>query len=305
VILVTGGAGFIGSHTVRALLARGDAVRVLDDLSTGSQANLTGLDVDLIIGDIADADVTLRAASGCRAAIHLAAKASVPGSCADPLGYDRTNVRGTLAVFEAARQHGLSRVVYASSSAVYGTTDVLPVHEGLPLLPESPYAAGKATAEHYARAYTFTLGLPCTGLRYFNVFGPRQDPAGPYAAVIPRFVEMALQGKPMTIYGDGGQTRDFVSVHDVVRANLLALDHKTSGVFNIGGGRSTTINDLAAAVRAEVPGAGPVLHQPERAGDIRHSLADISAITAALGWTPQADFSAALGETIRWMAQQG
>ena len=304
--LVTGGAGFIGSHTVRALLARGERVRVLDDLSTGSRSHLAGLEIELQVGDVADPHAVATAMDGCDRVIHLAALASVPGSCAEPVHYDRVNLRGSLVVFEAAREAGVERLVYASSSAVYGSTDVLPVHEALPLRPESPYAVAKAGCELYGRVYSQTLGLSCVGLRYFNVFGPRQDPEGPYAAVIPRFVEHALAGRPLTIFGDGEQGRDFVSVADVARANVLASTVPMDGgaVLNIGGGRMTTINALAAAVCDRVGVVDAIEHAAPRPGDIRFSLADIRRAQEVLGWRPEADFDAAMAETIAWYRQR-
>lgn len=301
--LVTGGAGFIGSHTVETLVSCGIAVRVLDDLSTGRLENLAGLDVDLVKGSVADEQVVARAMHGCTHVVHLAAKASVPGSCDDPIGYDQVNVRGTLVVMDAARRAGVRRLVYASSSAVYGAAPDLPKREEQAVRVESPYAAAKAADELYGQAFARTLGLECVGLRFFNVFGARQDPEGPYAAVIPKFVEAALRGDPLRIFGDGEQGRDFVAVEDVVRAVLLAATshNGVSGrVYNVGAGRMTTVNSLARLVLTEVGGPSRVEHHPERPGDVRWSLADVSAAKRDLGWEPLADFEAAMRRTIAW-----
>lgn len=304
--LVTGGAGFIGSHTVELLLGEGHAVRVLDDLSTGRRANLAGLDVDLVEGSITDPATVASAMVGVERVIHLAARVSVPGSIARPLAYDHTNVRGFLHVLEAAREVGVKRVVYASSCAVYGSIPGLPKREDAPLAPESPYASSKMANEAYARAYSRTMGVSAVGVRYFNVFGPRQDPAGPYGAVIPKFVDRALRGQSLTIYGDGEQGRDFVSVKDVARANVRASQTTAGGgmAFNIGGGRMTTVNQLAAEV---VEGVGPhvkVVHSDPRPGDILLSLADIRQASEVLGWAPEAAFDVALSDTVAWFRAQ-
>jgi nucleoside-diphosphate-sugar epimerase len=301
-LLISGGAGFIGSHTAIAALNDGESVRVFDNLITGDRANLDGLDVAFVEGDIRDPDALLRAMRGCDRVIHLAAKVSVPGSVADPLGFEEVNGRGFVQVLEAAKECGVSRVVYASSSAVYGSSALLPKEEGQPLAPESPYAVAKAGNELYGSVYSRSMGLSCVGLRYFNVFGPRQDPKGPYAAVIPRFVEQALAGRQLTIFGDGEQGRDFVSVGDVARANLMAS--RTAGaagrVFNIGGGKMRTVNELGAIVQRVVGREVGAAYLPERPGDVRYSVSDISAAKDVLGWSPEADFGSALAETIEW-----
>lgn len=280
-------------------------MRVLDNLSTGFVENLCGVDVELQEGSICDRDAVAKAMAGVRHVVHLAARISVPASVADPLGYDETNVRGFLHVLEAARAEGVERVVYASSCAVYGSLPGLPKTERSPLAPESPYASSKLSNEAYGVAYARTMGVPTVGLRYFNVFGPRQDPSGPYGAVIPKFVEWALAGKPLVVFGDGEQGRDFIHVHDVARANLLATtaEGAAGGVFNIGTGRMLTINRLTEAVRDEV-GAIEVQHEPERAGDVRHSRADASA-AAAWGFEATEDFDAGLAATVRWFQSAG
>lgn len=300
--LVTGGAGFIGSFAVDHLLAQGIPVRVLDDLSTGRGENLAGSAASLIHGDATD-PATLRAAmSGCEAVIHLAARISVPDSCRDPHGYALANDAGTVAVFEAARQLGVRRVVYASTCAVYGSTPELPKRETDALVPESPYAASKAAAEMYAQAYTRTLGLGCVGLRFFNVYGPRQDPAGAYAAAIPKFIERAAAGEPLVVFGDGEQGRDFVHVRDVARAIALAatVPGAAGRVFNIGGGRMRTINEIARLIIAQTNGRSAVERRPARDGDVRFSLADISLAAGILGWRPVEDFDAGMAETVAW-----
>ncbi len=299
--LVTGGAGFIGSHTVRQLLQQGHAVRVLDNLSTGSRSNLEGLDVELMVGSIErDADVE-RALVGVERVIHLAARISVPESVGDPLAYDLTNVHGHLRVLTLAAEAGVRRVVYASSCAVYGSVPGLPKREESPLAPESPYAASKAANELYAAAVQASMGLEAVGLRYFNVFGRGQDPSGPYGAVIPLFASWALAGKPLLVHGDGEQGRDFVHVSDVARANVLAAvaPEVAGGVFNIGGGRMTTVNQVAAAIRVVVGDQVVVEHGPARAGDVRLSMADISA-ASTWGWRPTVDFDQALLDTVAW-----
>ncbi len=303
--LVTGGAGFIGSHTVKKLVQNGSQVRVLDDLSAGDLSNLDGIDVAFVQGDVRDRAVVERAVQGCRGIIHLAAKVSVPGSVADPMGFDDVNVRGFLTVLEAARASRVSRVVYASSSAVYGSAPELPKSETQSVQPESPYAAAKASNELYGAVYSATMGVDCVGLRYFNVFGPRQDPAGPYAAVIPRFVQQSLNGEPLTIYGDGEQGRDFVSVNDVARANIrAALAQGVGGrVYNIGGGQMRTVNELAQMVLAEVSTGNGILSLGEREGDVRYSVAAIDRAVQELGWRPEANFGTALAETIQWYKQ--
>jgi nucleoside-diphosphate-sugar epimerase len=304
-ILVTGGAGFIGSHTAKILLNEGEHVRILDNLSSGNLSNLDGVELEFIEGDIRDVDLLVEAATDCDAIIHLAAKVSVPGSVADPLGFEEVNGRGFLSVLEAARKARVPRVVYASSSAVYGSNPELPKHEDQELQPESPDASAKASNELYGAVYSTTMGVSCVGLRYFNVFGPKQDPNGPYAAVIPRFVQQSLAGKPLTIFGDGEQGRDFVSVRDVARANSLAcrVDGVGGRVFNIGGGQMRTVNELAALVLGVVNGGGGIQYLGEREGDVRYSVASIERAVSDLGWRPTEDFSEALQETIVWYQQ--
>jgi len=299
--LVTGGAGFIGSHTVDLLLSQGHRVRVLDNLSTGFRTNVDESRVELVVGDICDPDAVAKAMVGVERVIHLAARISVPDSIEDPLGYDATNVHGTLKVMQAARAAGVKRMAFASSCAVYGCLPGLPKSEADQLSPESPYAATKLCNENYARSYSVSMGLECVGLRYFNVYGPRQDANGPYGAVIPTFVQRALRGQTLTIYGDGEQGRDFVNVRDVARANVAATvaPGAAGEVFNVGGGRMMSINDLANAVR-DVVGEIQVEHAAPRIGEVRFSQADISKAQRLLDWSPQAEFDSALRETVSY-----
>ena len=256
--VVTGGAGFIGSNLVHALRDRGDRVRAFDDLSTGRPVNLDDLrdDIELVHGDVRDADAVAAAVLGADVVFHQAAIPSVARSVADPVASHDVNVTGTLNVLVAARDAGDVRVVYASSAAVYGNADELPLHEGMPTRPASPYGASKLAGERYLEAFTRTYGLPTVALRYLNVFGPRQDPRSEYAAAIPRFISCTLTGEAPVVFGDGEQARDFVFVDDVVRANLLAADAGEpawGAAFNIGRGERRTVNELLETIRSLVP----------------------------------------------------
>ncbi len=285
-VLVTGGAGFIGSHLVEGLLARGARVRVLDDLSTGSRGNVPA-EAELMVGDIRDLDACRRACQSARFVFHEAAICSVPRSMNDPGTAIAINVTGTANVLSAAREAGAERVVFASSSSVYGDSAASPQREGEEGAPLSIYAVSKRMDEELAAAYAGMFGMTIVGLRYFNVFGARQDPNGPYAAVVPRFFEAVRAGRAPRIFGDGLQTRDFVYVGDVVRANLLAAaaDLRGSVAMNIGAGRATTVVDLAAAI-GRIAGRPDLsaVHDPERAGDIRHSVADVARAAQLLGF---------------------
>jgi UDP-glucose 4-epimerase len=298
--LITGGAGFIGSHIARRLVARGDRVRVLDDLSTGARENLEGVDVDLRIGSILDADALADAISGCRFVYHLAAQVSVPASMDDPARTHEVNTTGTMRVFEAARAAGVERCVLSATCAVYGDEPTLPKRETTPLAPASPYAASKLAGEIYAETWSRSLGLEVVALRYFNVFGPRQSPDGGYAAAIPVFITRLVAGRPVTIFGDGGATRDFVYVENVVDANLrAAVAPGVAGrVFNIGTGVQTSVLDLYQTIRAAAGSTAEPAFGPERAGDIRHSVADISLARDVLGWTPQVGIREGLERTV-------
>ena len=300
-VLVTGGAGFIGSHLVRGLLDRGDRVRVLDNLSTGSKANLAGLDVEFIEGDIRDATVVQESVKDVDAIFHLAAFISVAGSMDDPLTCYEANLNGTINVLLHAGRVGVRRVVLASSAAVYGESEST-VDEKHPLNPLSPYAASKLAMEQVAKLFSQSFSLETVCLRYFNVYGPRQSPYSPYAAAIPMFIQAMLVGKSPTIHGDGRQTRDFVFVRDVVEAMLLAADGDSvdGRVFNIAGGKSIPITELVEILQRFFPkNPDPVFGQP-RQGDLRFSEADISSAERALGYRPRIDLQEGLGITVEW-----
>ncbi|WP_342677117.1 SDR family oxidoreductase [Methanofollis sp. UBA420] len=296
--IVTGGAGFIGSHIAEALRDRHEVV-VIDDFSTGHPENLRGFDVTLVEGSVADLPLLQEIFAGADGVFHQAAIASVPKSVADPLATHEANLTGTLNVLLAARDAGVRKVVLASSSAVYGESPELPKREGMLPEPLSPYAVSKLAGEHYAASFSRLYGLQAVCLRYFNVFGPRQDPSSPYSGVISIFADRILAGKPITIYGDGEQTRDFVYVADVVRANLRAMEGGAEGVFNIARGRTTTLNALAETMMRAAGRTVEVRHAEARAGDIRHSCADIERAREILGWAPEWGLEDGLARTIR------
>ena len=302
--LVTGGAGFIGSHVAARLLAEGARVRVLDNFSTGSPANLPtpGANLEIIRGDIRDLAVLERAAAGVRAIFHQAAMRSVPRSVADPLGANDNNVTGTLQVFEAARRAGVPRVVYASSSSVYGDRPELPKREDQPPAPISPYAVSKAAGEQYGQVWHRLYGVETVGLRYFNVFGPRQDPASEYAAVIPKFILWGLRNEALEVHGDGRQSRDFTYIDNVVDANLLAACAPDVGgeVFNVGGGERTSLLDIIARLEKLLGRPLARRHTPVRAGDVPHTLADVSKGKRLLGYTPLVNFDDGLARTVQY-----
>jgi UDP-glucose 4-epimerase len=302
--LVTGGAGFIGSNLVRALADQGERVRVLDNFVTGRPENLAGVEgkFELFRGDITDAGLVGAASAGCDYVLHQAALPSVPRSIAQPLECDRTNVLGPLTVLQAARAAGVRRVVYAASSSAYGETPTLPKVETMTPAPLSPYAVSKLAGEHYLSVYHRCYGLETVALRYFNVFGPNQDPKSEYAAVIPRFVTSALAGTPPTLYGDGLQSRDFCYIENAVQANLLACTAPSAagGVFNVACGVRTTLLDVIAQLSRIVGRAITPRHEPERAGDIKHSLADIGRARQVLGYTAPVPFEEGLRRTVDW-----
>jgi UDP-glucose 4-epimerase len=283
--LVTGGAGFIGSHLCDALIARGDTVRVLDDLSTGHRENLPP-GIDLIVGDIAEPDTALRATDGVDGCFHLAAIASVERGVKDWLGTHRTNLTGAITVFDAIRRHGTKvPVIYASSAAVYGDCQTIPIDEAAERRPLSAYGADKLGCELHAITASHVHGVPTVGLRFFNVYGPRQDPRSPYSGVISIFCEKILNSMPVGIYGDGEQTRDFVHVTDVVTALMAAMQLRpdVASVFNVCTGEATSVADLARVI-GELARKNPDAKRlPPRAGEIRHSLGDPSAMRRALG----------------------
>ncbi len=300
-VVVTGGSGFIGSNLAGELV-RDHEVTVIDNLSTGRIENLDYIrdKIELINGSILDLDLLRVVFAGADTVFHQAAIPSVQRSVDNPIASNQANVDGTLNVLVAARDCGVRKVVYASSSSVYGDTPTLPKREDMKPNPKSPYAVSKLAGEYYCRVFSDVYGLKTACLRYFNVFGPRQDPKSEYAAVIPRFVTRILEGKPPVIYGDGQQTRDFTFVKDVVKANILAGRGEAEGVFNIACGRRISLNDLALRIM-EIAGnqVEPVYDKP-RAGDIKDSLADISAARRAIGYYPDYDMDSGLKETIKW-----
>ena len=300
--LVTGGAGFIGSNIVEALVVAGLRVRVLDDLSNGLERNLAafGGSVDLIRGDIRDASVVETAMRGVTVVLHLAALGSVARSVADPLTTNAVNVDGTLNVLRAARDAGVRRLVFSSSSSVYGDNPTLPKHEDLSPAPISPYAVSKLAGEAYVRVFARLYNIETVCLRYFNVFGPRQRPDSEYAAVIPRFMRWALAGQPLVVYGDGQQSRDFTYVSNVVRANLLAAEAPgVSGrVFNVACGERYSLLDIVGNLEEALGRPLEVVHEPARPGDVRHSYADIRAAGEALGYDVSVGFAEGLSRTL-------
>jgi UDP-N-acetylglucosamine/UDP-N-acetyl-alpha-D-glucosaminouronate 4-epimerase len=307
-VLVTGAAGFIGSHLVDALVARGASVRALDNLVNGRRENLThhGLAVEFVEGDIRDAATCRRACQDAAYVFHQAALGSVPRSLADPATALEVNVAGTANLFVAARDQGVARVIYASSSSVYGDSETLPKREGEEGRPLSPYALSKRMNEELAELFGRCFGMKFVGLRYFNVYGPRQDPDGPYAAVLPRFFKASYAGESPMIYGDGEQSRDFTFVSDAVEANLLAAGAAAEAcgrAYNVAAGRRTTVNDLARAVRESVGGAPEPRHEAARPGDVRHSLADGSLAKQFLGFASRVSLADGLARTTAHYAE--
>jgi len=304
--LVTGGAGFIGSSIARVLLRRGDRVRILDDFSTGKRANLDGMagPIELIEASILDEAALARAVDGIDVIFHEAAVASVASSMADPGKTHEVNATGTLRVLEAARRAGVRRVVYAASAAAYGDSPVLPKVETMAPTPLSPYAAAKLAGEMYCQVFAAGFGVETVCLRYFNVFGPRQDPMAEYAAVIPRFVSAALAGQGVTIYGDGEQSRDFCFIDDVVEANLAAASRPgiSGGVFNVATGTAVSLNQIVRALEGLVSRPIPVTRAARRAGDVMHSRADVGAARTGLGFEAATPLDDGLRKTVDWFA---
>ncbi len=303
--LVTGGAGFIGSNLVRAILKRGEKVRVLDNLATGRIENLSGLEeeVELVRGDIRDPSVCRAACEGIEFVLHKAALGSVPRSIEDPLTSHQVNVTGTLNLLLAARDAGVRRFVYASSSSVYGNSTEREQVETLPTAPLSPYATSKLAGENYTLVFHAVYGLATVALRYFNVFGPRQDPHSAYAAVIPLFVNHLLEGKPAPIYGDGEQTRDFTFVQNVVNANLLACaagEEACGRAYNVACGQTVTINRLYRLLSQRLDSSVEPRYLPPRCGDVRRSLANVGLARKFLGYEPAYALEAGLDETLAW-----
>jgi UDP-glucose 4-epimerase len=306
-LLVTGGAGFIGSHIVAAALAAGHHVRVLDDLSTGSLANLAPWrdQIELLVGDVADPALAARAVAGMDWVSHQAARISVAESLAQPARYARVNTLGTVVLLEAARAAGVRRFVFASTAAVYGDPPTLPVSEATPPHPRSPYGAAKLAAELFCA--TIAADLPVVALRYFNVYGPRQDPHSPYAAVICAFIDRLLRGQPPVVYGTGEQTRDFISVQDVAQANLLALAAETRGftVLNIATGQARSVLELVATLNTLCQTQLGPQFAPPRPGDILHSVAAVEAAAEQIGFRARADWLTTLAETVQWYRTRG
>ena len=304
-VLVTGAAGFIGSHVAQSLLEAGHSVRTIDNFSTGNRRNLASIrgEVELVEGDIRSYERTHTATQGIDIVIHLAALPSVPRSVQDPLTTNDVNVTGTLNVVLAARDAGVRRVVFASSSSVYGRNEALPKRETLVPMPISPYGVSKLAAEQYCMGFSAVYGIEAVALRYFNVFGPRQDPGSQYSGVIPRFLTSAAKGDPLIVYGDGTQSRDFTYIDNVVRATTSAALLPLTGslVCNIGCGGQHSLNDLAAATRRITGRDVAVEYGPPRPGDVLHSFADITVAQEKLGYDPDVSLEEGLARTLDWL----
>ncbi len=297
-IAITGGAGFIGSNLAE-VLAENDDVMIVDDLSFGRRENLQGINARLVQGSINDLHLLRSSFEGVDCVFHLAAIASVQRSVEDPAHCSQVNLDGTLNVLLAARDCGVRRVVLASSSAVYGDDQELPKKEDMLPRPSSPYAVAKLAGEHYARVFQELYGLEATSLRFFNVFGPKQDPGSQYSGVISRFIAAALEGRELAIYGDGEQTRDFVYVADVVRALILAASSSKTGIFNVARGEKVSLNHLLQMIVRATGIEASAKYGPPRQGDIKHSLADVRA-AQLIGYSPQWSVEEGLRETVRW-----
>ena len=308
--LITGIAGFIGSSIAHELLSRGEKVRGLDNLSTGNRANIADIKdrIDFREADILDLDAMHRACAGVDFVLHQAALPSVPKSVLDPLASNRANVDGTVNVLVAARDAKVKRVVYAASSSAYGDTPTLPKHEAMTPDPISPYAVAKLASEHYMISFYRCYGLETVCLRYFNIFGPHQDPSSPYSGVLAKFITQMLRGEQPTINGDGEQSRDFTYIDNAVLANLLACKapaEKAAGqVFNVATARRITLNETFQVLQKLTSFTGKPNYGPERGGDIKHSLADISKAEAGLSYKPKVDFEEGLRRTVDWYRQQ-
>jgi nucleoside-diphosphate-sugar epimerase len=304
--LITGIGGFIGSSLARTLLSRGERVQGVDNFSTGNRENIAEISdqIDFCEADIVDLDAMRKACTGVDFVLHQAAIPSVPKSVTDPLGSNRANIDGTVNVLVAARDAKVKRVIYAASSSAYGDTPTLPKHEAMKPDPISPYAVAKLASEQYMIAFYRCYQLETVALRYFNIFGPRQDPSSPYSGVLAKFITQMLRGEQPTIFGDGEQSRDFTYIDNAVEANLLACKApaaKAAGqVFNVATGRRITLNETFNALQALTSYKGQPNYGPERGGDIKHSLADISKAEANLGYKPKVDFEEGLWRTVEW-----
>ena len=304
--LITGIGGFIGSSLARAILARGEQVRGVDNFSTGNRKNIAELldRIDFREADILDLDAMHKACAGVDYVLHQAAIPSVPKSVLDPLASNRANLDGTVNVLVAARDAKVKRVVFAASSSVYGETPTLPKRESMTPDPISPYAVAKLASEHYLISFYRCYQLETVALRYFNIFGPRQDPSSPYSGVLAKFITIMLRGEQPAIYGDGEQSRDFTYIDNAVEANLLACQApaaKAAGqVFNVATGRRVSLNETFKLLQGLTSYSGQPKYEPERGGDIKHSLADISKAEAALGYKPKVDFEEGLRRTVEW-----
>ena len=305
---MTGAAGFIGSNLVRALLERGGTVRAIDSLATGQRLNLVGIEqqIEFIEADLRDPQAVSRAMEGVEVVFHQAALPSVARSVADPLASHEVNATGTLRLLQAARQSGVRRLVYASSSSVYGDTPALPKREDLATNPLSPYAVSKLAGEHYCRVFTRLFGLETVSLRYFNVFGPRQDPTSEYAAVVPKFIAAMSRGEAPEIHGDGTQSRDFTYVANVVDANLRAADAPGVGgeVLNVACGRRASLLDLVATLNDILGTTIEARFGEPRPGDVKHSLADISRARSLLAYEPRVQLEEGLARAVAWYREQ-
>lgn len=309
--LITGIAGFIGSSIARALLSRGEQVRGVDNFATGKRENISEIldRIDFREADICDLDAMHKACAGVDFVIHQAAIPSVPKSVFDPLGSNRANIDGTVNVLVAARDAKVKRVVYAASSSAYGDTPTLPKHEGMRPDPISPYAVAKLASEHYMTSFYRCYGLETVSLRYFNIFGPRQDPSSPYSGVLAKFTTQMLSGEQPTINGDGEQSRDFTYIDNAVEANLLACTASAERVagqmFNVATGRRVTLNETFKVLQDLTGYKGQAKYGPSREGDVKHSLADISKAQEGLGYKPLVDFEEGLRRTVDWYRESG
>jgi len=310
VYLITGVAGFIGSSLARALLSQGDEVRGIDNFSTGKRANLAEIinQIDFREIDLLNLDALRDVCRGVDYIFHEAAIPSVPKSVLDPLGSNRANVDGTVHLLIAARDAKVKRVVYAASSSAYGDTPTLPKHEGMIPSPNSPYAVAKLASEYYMTSFYRCYGLETVSLRYFNIFGPRQDPTSPYSGVLAKFITQMLNGEQPTIFGDGTQSRDFTYIQNAVDANLLAVKAPSSQVaghvFNVATGKRADLNQAFQLLKKITGYTGEVKYAPERAGDVKHSLADLSRTKKHLGYKPKVDFEEGLRRTVDWYREQ-